>query len=93
MEPHTIGGSMIDPQKIADCIDLTPEMKTLLNETQSTLKGPERRKFMAKVVLLLGKGGNRRAERELGWDRKTIQKGTQELTSGFDCIDYYSGRG
>jgi hypothetical protein len=48
---------------------------------------------MAKVVLLLGKGGQRRAERELGWNRKTIIKGTRELTSGFDCVDYYSGRG
>lgn len=93
MENHTIGGPMIDPQKMPDCIELTPDMKTFLNETRSALKGCERRKFMAKVVLLLGKGGHRRAERELGWDRKTIQKGIKELTSGFDCIDYYSGRG
>jgi hypothetical protein len=55
--------------------------------------GGERRKFVAQVVSLMGKGGHRRAERELGWSRKTIQKGTREVTSGFDCVDYFSGRG
>lgn len=72
---------------------LSSEMKLFLNETRSNLKGSERRKFMAKVVLLMGKGGQRRAERELGWSRPTIIKGTKELKSGFDCIDNYSGRG
>ncbi|MEZ4525163.1 MAG: hypothetical protein R2941_04510 [Desulfobacterales bacterium] len=48
---------------------------------------------MGRVVKLLGKGGQGRAERELGWDRKTIRKGTKELESGFDCIDNFSGRG
>ena len=72
---------------------LTPELKKLFNETRSNLNGSERRKFMAKVVLLLGKGGQRRAERELGWDRKTIIKGTRELKTGIECIDNFSGRG
>ena len=87
---------MIDPEKTIDLIGnthLSPEMKTFLNETRSKLKGSERRKFMAKVVRLMGKGGQRRAERELGWERKTIQKGTKELTSGFDCVDNFSCRG
>ncbi len=87
---------MIDQQDLLDLksIDnLTPELKEFFNETLSKLKGNERRKFMAKVVRLLGKGGQVRAERELGWDRKTIIKGTRELTSGFDCIDNFSGRG
>lgn len=87
---------MIDHRSVldSDSIDyLTPEMKTFLNETRSKLKGSERRKFMAQVVRLMGKGGQRRAERELGWDRKTIIKGTKELDSGFDCVDHYSGRG
>jgi hypothetical protein len=87
---------MVDLQNLPDIVDdhqLTPELKTFLNETRSKLKGSQRRKFMANVVKLMGKGGQRRAERELGWDRKTIQKGTKELTSGFDCVDNYSGRG
>ena len=69
---------------------LTPDAKKFLNETRSKLKGSERRKFMAKAVLLMGKGGQRRAEHELGWDRKTIIKGTRELETGIDCLDNFS---
>jgi hypothetical protein len=67
---------MIDPKMMFDFIDspnLTPEMKSFLNDTRSKLKGCQRRKFMAEVARLMGKGGQRRAEHELGWDRKTIQ--------------------
>ncbi len=87
---------MIDHQKLLDSQainKLTPELKKFLNETRSNLKGSKRRKFMAEVVLLIGKGGQRRAERELGWDRKTIIKGTRELKTGIECIDNFSGRG
>ena len=97
MESHIKKGEpMIDQQEflLSKGIDnLTPELKDLLNETRSKLKGSERRKFMAKVVRLMGKGGQARAERELGWDRKTIIKGSKELTSGFDCVDNFSARG
>lgn len=73
--------------------EITPKLKRILNETRSNLNGSNRRKFMAKIVSVLGRGGQRRAERELGWDRKTIIKGMNELRSGFDCIDNFSGRG
>ena len=87
---------MLDHEKMLNSKaidDLTPELKKFLNETRSKLKGSERRKFMAKVVLLMGRGGQFLAERELGWDRKTIIKGTKELKCGIDCIDNFSGRG
>jgi len=96
MEPHKIGGTMIDHQKLLDLKStdpLTPEFKNFINETRSKLKGCERRKFMAKVVRLMGKGGQLRAQIELGWDRKTIIKGTKELESGIDFVDNFSGRG
>jgi hypothetical protein len=96
MEPHKIGGIMFDHRKLSDLksIDnLTPELKNFLNETRSKLKGCERRKFMANVVRLMGRGGQLRAEIELGWDRKTIIKGTKELDSGFECLDNFSARG
>ena len=73
--------------------NLTPEIKLFLNETKSKLKNHERRQFMAHVVTLLGYGGQLKAEKELGWDRKTIIKGTKELKSGITCIDNFSGRG
>ena len=72
---------------------LTFETKALLQETRDKLKGAERRQFMARVVSVLGRGGQLRAEKELGWDRKTIIKGMKELKSGISCIDNFSGRG
>ena len=74
-------------------MELTDELKTLFIETAGTLKGSDRRVFMARVVKLLGEGGQRRAEKELGWNRRTIRKGMHELESGIRCVDYYAGRG
>jgi len=68
-------------------------MKIFFNETRNKLKGHERRQFMARVVSLLGYGGQLKAEKELGWDRKTIIKGMKEVKSGITCIDNFSGRG
>jgi len=62
-------------------MELTPEVKSLLIETAKESKGSARRLFMARAVKALGKGGQRKAERELGWDRETIRKGMRELES------------
>ncbi len=50
-------------------LELTDGLKALLKETANRLKGPERRRFMAQSVEELGTGGQRLAERELGWHR------------------------
>ena len=87
---------MLDHEKmlIPKAIDeLTPELKKFINETRSKLKGSQRREFMANVVILLGRGGQSRAEHELGWDRKTIGKGIKELKTGIRCIDNFANRG
>ena len=72
---------------------ITPELKVALNEARSKLKSSDRRQFMAQIAKSLGPGGQRRAQRELGWNRNTIIKGTKELNSGIVCIDNFSGRG
>jgi transposase len=72
---------------------LTDELKALFGDIANKLKGNGRRIFMAQVVRLLGKGGQRRAERELNWNRGTIRKGMHELESGFACIEAFSARG
>jgi len=74
-------------------VELVKEMKELLIETEKTLKGSARRLFMARTVCTLGKGGQRLAERELGWNRGTIRKGQHELKQGIICLDAYSSRG
>ena len=74
-------------------MELTDNLKTLLSETAKTLKGSKRRLFMARTVAELGPGGQRLAERELGWDRKTIRKGTQERKTGVPYQDAFHRRG
>jgi len=74
-------------------MELTDEIKQVYSETAKSLKGSERRLFMARVVKSLGPGGQRRAAREFGWDRETIRKGMHELASGCVCLEGYAGRG
>lgn len=74
-------------------IELSEGQKEWYRTTAHTLKGHERRIFMARVVKLLGTGGQSQAKRELGWDRDTIRKGLHELESGLRCLDNYAARG
>ena len=74
-------------------MEWTEELRTAHIEGAQALKGHERRIFMARVVKGLGYGGQSEAERELGWCRKTIRKGLQELESGEPIIDNFSARG
>ena len=74
-------------------LELTESIKAWILSTAKELKGRALRMFMARTVQALGKGGQRRAERELGWNRGTIRKGMHELQSGIVCIDAYAARG
>jgi hypothetical protein len=74
-------------------MELTEEIKELLKETAKALKGSARRLFLARTVHTLGEGGQRLAERELGWNRGTIRKGMHELEHGIVCVDAFSSRG
>ncbi len=74
-------------------MELTDSVKALLKATAQDLRGSARRLFMARTVQELGAGGQRRAERELGWSRVTIRKGRRELESGFAIADAFALRG
>jgi len=74
-------------------MELTDSLKALFRETATTLKGSARRLFMARTVKELGPGGQRRAERDLGWNRETIRKGLHELERGVICLDNFAARG
>jgi Rhodopirellula transposase DDE domain len=74
-------------------MQLTEAVKRHLLQTAASLHGGNRRLFMARTVKLLGRGGQRRAEQELGWNRVTIRKGMHELESGIVCLDAFSQRG
>jgi|SRR5438876_156847 hypothetical protein len=74
-------------------MELTEAVKDHLRRTAEALAGSDRRLFLARTVRLLGPDGQRRAERELGWNRVTIRKGTQELDRGVCFADAFSQRG
>ena len=74
-------------------MDLTEPVKGLLQAAARALKGSARRRFLARTVAELGPGGQRRAEREVGWSRVTIRKGQRELASGMTCVDAFALRG
>jgi Rhodopirellula transposase DDE domain len=74
-------------------MELTDSLKSLCIETAQALTGSARRLFMARTVKELGAGGQRRAERELGWGRMTIRKGTHALASGCTGLDALAARG
>ena len=72
-------------------MNLSEDQKQVYIETARVLKGSARRMFMARVAKAIG--GQRRAARELGWERETIRKGMGELESGQAIIDNFAGRG
>lgn len=74
-------------------MELSKELKTIFIETAQELNGYARRIFKAKVVKGLGKGGQRQAEEELGWNRGTIRKGMAELEGNFAYLDNFRVRG
>ena len=74
-------------------MELTDELKATYSETARSLKGSDRRVFMARIVQALGPGGQSRAARELGWCRDTIRKGMRELVSGQRLVDNFGARG
>ena len=74
-------------------MEISESQKSAYQEGAKSLKGSARRLFMARIVESLGDGGQRQAETELGWDRKTIRKGQRELASGQPLPDRFSARG
>ena len=74
-------------------MELTDGFINNIVETAKTLRGVQRRLFMARTVRSLGSGGQRRAEQEFAWNRVTIRKGMHELRTGIACCDAFSARG
>lgn len=73
-------------------MELTDAMVSALRAEASEQTGADRRLFKARIVEALGPGGQRLAERKLGWNRVTVRKGQRELRSGFRCVDNFSAR-
>lgn len=74
-------------------MEITPEIREMLNETRKNLSGYKRRHFMAQVVESMLGSSPMKAEKELGWNRKTLAKALDEYRGGFCFIDHYHLRG
>lgn len=72
---------------------LTNQIVSVIKNAAKKLTGPKRRLFMANATQELLNGSPRKAERELGWGRGTVEKGLKELDTGLTCIDNYKARG
>jgi hypothetical protein len=81
------------PKETSCSVRLPATMRNALDYAATNLKGNNRRMFMAETVQSLGEGGQRGAEKLLGWNRRTVRKGIHELQSGIRCVDNFSGRG
>jgi hypothetical protein len=68
-------------------MELTEEAREVIKSASKDMKGSALRRFMADIVRKLGRGGQRKAQRELGWGRDTIRKGEHELRTGIECVD------
>lgn len=79
--------------RLMEFLVLNAATRTLTKSTSSTLRGYQRRLFMARTVRALGPQGQNWAEREFGWSGQTIRKGEYELSSDFECIDGHMGHG
>ncbi len=74
-------------------MEITEAIGKLLNETKANLSGYQRRHFMAETVKTICEGSPTKAERELGWNRSTLQRALAELEGGFCYVDQGHRRG
>jgi hypothetical protein len=72
---------------------LSSKLKAIIGDAAQRLTGVKRREYKAKISLEYFDGSARKAEREMGWCRKSVEKGLGEANSGFKCLDNYQGRG
>jgi len=73
--------------------ELSNEVKSVVKDAAKRLTGFKRREYQAKITLDYFGGSSRKAEREMGWGRESVEKGLKESESGIMCCDNYQGRG
>jgi len=73
--------------------EISDTLKSIIKNTAKKLSGAAKREYVAEITIELLDGSARKAESELGWSRKMVDKGMMELTTGIRCMDNYSARG
>lgn len=69
------------------------ELKSVIKDAARRLTGFTRRAYQADIAIKYFEGSARKAERAMGWGRKTVEKGLKETKSGIRCLDNFRGRG
>jgi len=72
---------------------LDNEVKAIIKDAAKRLTSFKRRAYQAKITLSYFGGKARKAEREMGWGRESVEKGLKETESGIRCVDNFQGRG
>lgn len=72
---------------------LNDQLKATLKDAARKLTGSKKRAFTAQVALDYFDGSARKTESVMGWDRVSVQRGLDSLTSGIPFPDNYGARG
>ena len=72
---------------------MSEEARILIKDACKRLTGFEKRAYQANITMKYFNGSARKAERDMGWWRESVEKGLKESESGIRCIDNYQGRG
>ena len=66
--------------------EISETLKSIIKNTAEKLSGFKRRTYIAEITIELLDKSTRKAEREFGWGRKTVEKGMMELTTGIRWV-------
>src|SRR6266550_1823213 len=69
------------------------EQDRLIVKAARTLKGHDRRDFIAEVTFSLCNGNARGSEERFGWGRQTAIKAMRERQTGIRCLENFAARG
>jgi hypothetical protein len=73
--------------------DLSKKHMATIKDAARKLTGSKKRAFQAQVCIDYLNSKAYRAEKVLGWDRKAVTLGLNELRTGFVCVDNFKARG
>jgi hypothetical protein len=59
----------------------------MARDAAKKMKGAAKRAFMVQITQDYLGGSARKGERELGWYRKTVEKGLKEQETSIYCVD------
>lgn len=71
----------------------TSKIKNTLKDAAKKLTGIVKRAFVAQATIDHFEGSARKAERIMGWSRKTVEIGLNELETGIVCVNNYFATG